>query len=82
MSTEQLIKKKEENMISSFSEEMGVFFSLGWPSSLFLSLFFYTQGNPNPFSTSPFLSRQFTFKSLNNYFPKKEEIALHKIFKL
>jgi hypothetical protein len=51
MSTEQLIKKKEENMISSFSKEMGVFFSLGWPSSLFLSLFFYTQGNPNPFST-------------------------------
>jgi hypothetical protein len=46
MSTEQLIKKKEENMISSFSKEMGVFFSLGWPSSLFLSLFFLYPRKP------------------------------------
>jgi len=83
MSTEQLIKKKEENMISSFSEEIGVFFFswlafLSFPFSFFIpkeTLILFLQD-------SPFLSRQFTFKPFNNYFPKKEEIVLHKIFKL
>jgi hypothetical protein len=41
MSIEQLIKKNEENMISGFSKEMAIFFSLGWSSSLFLSLFLF-----------------------------------------
>jgi hypothetical protein len=52
MSTEQLIKKKEESMISGYVGGKGCFFSLGWMSSLFLSpFFFYILGNPNPFST-------------------------------
>jgi hypothetical protein len=84
MSTEQLIKKKEENMISSFSKEMGVFF-FSWLAFLSFpfSFFFIPKETLIPFlQDSPFLSRQFTFKPFNNYSPKKEEIALHKIFKL
>jgi hypothetical protein len=62
MSIEQLIKKKEECMISGFLEE-GVF-SLSWlaaPSSFLF--FFYLIGNPNIsfLQNSPYLSRQFTF---------------------
>jgi hypothetical protein len=40
-STEQLIKKKEENMISGFVGGKGCFISLGWLPSLFLSLFLF-----------------------------------------
>jgi len=52
--------------------------------SLVLSLSFCLIGNHNlPFlPNSHFLSRQFTFKYFNDYFPKKREIALHRIFKL
>jgi hypothetical protein len=46
MSTKQLIKKKEENMISGSVGGM-CFFSLSWPSSLS----FYILRNPNSFST-------------------------------
>jgi hypothetical protein len=41
MSTKQLIKKKEESMISGYVRGKGCFFSLGWMSSLFLSPFFF-----------------------------------------
>jgi hypothetical protein len=52
-------------MISGFLEEGGVFLLLaGCPPSLL----------------SFFLSRQFTIKYFNNYFPTKGEIALHEIF--
>jgi hypothetical protein len=51
MSTEQLIKKKEENMISGSVGGMCVFSLLvGSPPFLF-SLSFYILGNSNPFST-------------------------------
>jgi len=61
----------------------GRFSPLGWllPFSsliLFISykmLVFILQNNPP-------LSTLFTFKYFNNYFPKKEEIALREIFKL
>jgi hypothetical protein len=81
MSTEQLIKKKEENMISSSVRGMCVFSLLASHPLFPFSLSFYIVGNPF-LQNSPFLSKQFTFKYFNNYFPKKEEITLHKIFKL
>jgi hypothetical protein len=42
MSTKQLIKKKEENMISGFLEERGGFFLFaGCPPPFSFSLFFF-----------------------------------------
>jgi hypothetical protein len=46
MSIEQLIKKKEECMISGFLEE-GVFYLSWLPPPLPFSLSFYLIGNPN-----------------------------------
>jgi len=82
MFVEQLIKKKEECIISSFLEE-GAFFSSWLAAPLLFSHSFYILGNlVSVLQNSPPLSRLFTFKYFNNYFPKKREIALHEIFKL
>jgi hypothetical protein len=78
-------------MISGIEGKGGFFFSFcpspSLPPSLPPSLafyLFYLIGNPNPsfLQNSHFLSRQFTFKYYNNYFPKKEERVLYEIFKL
>jgi len=51
--------------------------------SLLFSHSFYILGTPVfILQNNPPLSRQFTFKYFNNYFPKKKEIVLHEIFKL
>jgi hypothetical protein len=83
MSLKQLIKKKEESMISGSVRGRCVF-SLLADRPLFPSLFLFISWETLiPFlQNSHFLSRQFTFKYFNNYFSKKKEIALHKIFKL
>jgi hypothetical protein len=49
MSTEQLIRNKEENMISGFSKERGIFSLLAGPLSFPFSLSFYILENPNLF---------------------------------
>jgi hypothetical protein len=66
-----------------FVEERVCFSSLLVALS-FLSLFlFISYETLIPFlQNSPFLSKQFILKCFNNYFPKKGEILLHKIFKL
>jgi hypothetical protein len=82
MSIEQLIKKKEERIIQVYGGK-GCFSSLSDRPLFPFFLSFYILENPIPFlQNSPFLSRQFTFKYFNNYFVKKREIALHKIFRL
>jgi len=61
----------------------GAFFSSCMAAPLLFSHSFYILGNPvSILQNSPPLSRQFTFKYFNNYFPKKREIALNEIFKL
>jgi len=50
MFVEQLIKKKEECIISSFLEEGGVFLLLAGCPLLF-SYFFYILGNPSLYFT-------------------------------
>ena len=81
MFVEQLIKKMEECMISGFLEE-GAFFSSWMAAPLLFSHSFYILGNLSILQNSPPLSRLFTFKYFNNYFPKNWEIALHEIFML
>jgi len=83
MFVEQLIKEKEECIVSYFLEEGGIFLVLaGYPPSL-LSFFLYLRKpQVSILQNSPPLSRLFTFKYFNNYFPKKGEIALHEIFKI
>jgi hypothetical protein len=72
MFIEQLIKKKEECMISGFLEEGGIFSLLGWlPPFSSLILFISQETLVSILQNSPPLSRQFTFKYFNNYFPKK-----------
>jgi hypothetical protein len=51
MFVEQLIKKKEENMISGLWRRKGVFISFGWLSSLLFSHSFYIVGNPSLYFT-------------------------------
>jgi hypothetical protein len=77
MSIEELIKKKEECMISVFRGKGAFFFSF-LATTFPFSLSFYLIGNSNPLflQNSPFLSRQFTFKYFNNYFPKKKRNSL------
>jgi hypothetical protein len=82
MFIEQLIKK-EECMISGLWRRRGRFSLLGWlPPFSSLILFISYETLVSILQNSPFLSRLFTFKCFNNYFPKKEEIVLHEIFKL
>jgi hypothetical protein len=72
MFVEQLIKKKEECMISGFLEEGSVFlFFTGCPPFSSLILFISYETLVSILQNSPPLSRQFTFKYFNNYFPKK-----------
>jgi hypothetical protein len=71
---EQLIKKKEENMILGLWRRRGVFFSLLVGCLTSLLFFFYILGTQvSILQNSPPLNRQFTFKYFNNCFPKKEK---------
>jgi len=71
---EQLIKKKEENMISGLWRRRGIFFLSWLAASLLFSFFFYILGTQvSILQNSPPLNRQFTFKYFNNCFPKKEK---------
>ena len=59
-----------------------MFFS-SWLAAPFSSLIlFISYETLVSIQNSPPLSRLFTFKYFKSYFPKKEEIALHEIFKL
>ena len=61
----------------------GRFSPLGWlPPFYSLILFISYETLVSILQNSPILSRLFTFKYFNNYFPKKEELFLHEIFKL
>ena len=74
MFVEQLIKKKKECIIQGFLEEGGVFLSLAGCSPSLLSFFLYPRKpQVSILQNSPPLSRLFTFKYFNNYFPKKEK---------
>jgi hypothetical protein len=66
-----------------FLRGRGRFSLLGWLPPSLLSFFLYPRKpEVSILQNSPPLSRLFTFKYFNNYFPKKGEIALHEIFKL
>jgi hypothetical protein len=76
MFVEQLIKKKEECIISGLWGRMSIF-SLFWPAPLLFALsllsFFLYETLVSILQNSPPLSQQFAFKYFNNYFSKKEK---------
>jgi hypothetical protein len=82
MFVEQLIKKGGMHDFR-FLRGRGRFSLLHWlPPFSSLILFISYETLLSILQNSPPLSKQFTFKYFNNYFPKKGEIALHEIFKL